>query len=239
MTRLSVNINKFATLRNARGENQPNIVKVSEDIQRFGADGITIHPRPDQRHIRYDDINPLKQVVHTELNIEGNPTKQFIELVCQAQPAQVTLVPDKPDALTSSEGWQITKHSSFLKEVIQEFRKQKIRTSIFVDPNVEMVEAAANVEADRIELYTSDFAHGFAQNDTKVLELYYRAAHCGKDLGLKINAGHNLNLQNLATFLKKIPFVAEVSIGHALICEAIYYGLENTIRMYQNIIKNV
>ncbi len=232
MTRLSVNINKFATLRNARGGNNPNILKTATDCERFGAQGITVHPRPDERHIRYQDALDLSTLVKTEFNIEGNPTPDFVGLVLKAKPTQVTLVPDAPDALTSDNGWDTLKHKDFLKEVIQEFKKHQIRTSIFIDPFPEMLEGAAKVGTDRVEFYTGPYAHEYAQNPEKAIAPYREAAQISTSLGLGINAGHDLDLNNLAFFKKNIPDLDEVSIGHALICDALYYGLENTIQLY-------
>ncbi|MDT8414365.1 MAG: pyridoxine 5'-phosphate synthase [Flavobacteriaceae bacterium] len=232
MTKLSVNINKIATLRNARGGNMPDLLKVATDIQRFGGQGITIHPRPDERHIRYQDAFDLMKVVKTEYNIEGNPIPKFIDLVLQIQPTQVTLVPDAEDAITSNAGWDTIKHRHFLQEVIQEFKRNNIRCSIFVDPDVKMIEGAKATGTDRIELYTESFASGFAQSDIKCIEPYVTAAATAHKLGLGINAGHDLSLQNVAFFAQHIPNLLEVSIGHALICESIYLGLENVIQMY-------
>jgi pyridoxine 5-phosphate synthase len=232
MTRLSVNINKFATLRNARGGNNPNILKTAKDCERFGAQGITVHPRPDQRHIRYQDAIDLATQVETEFNIEGNPISDFIELVIKTKPAQVTLVPDAPDALTSDNGWDTLKHKSFLTEVIQEFKKHNIRTSIFIDPIPALLEGAAAVGTDRVEFYTGPYAHDFLKNPEKAIAPYKEAAKITAKLGLGINAGHDLDLQNLSYFKQHIPNLDEVSIGHALICDALYYGLENTIQLY-------
>jgi pyridoxine 5-phosphate synthase len=232
MTKLSVNINKIATLRNARGGNMPDLLKVAEDIQRFGGQGITIHPRPDERHIRYQDAFDLLKVVNTEYNIEGNPIPKFIDLVLQIKPTQVTLVPDAEDAITSNAGWNTVKHRTFLQDVIQEFQRNNIRCSIFVDPDVEMVEGAKATGTDRIELYTESFANGFAQGNLKSITPFVKAAEAAHKLGLGINAGHDLSLQNIAFFAQNIPNLLEVSIGHALICESLYLGLENVIQMY-------
>jgi pyridoxine 5-phosphate synthase len=237
MIKLSVNINKIATLRNSRGGDIPNVVKLAIDCERFGAEGITVHPRPDQRHIRYTDVFDLKPVLTTELNIEGNPIPQFIDLVLKAKPAQVTLVPDALDAITSNAGWDTIKFEDFLKEVIAEFKMNGIRTSIFVDPVPEMVRNAARTGADRIELYTEAYASQFAKGPAKAIAPYVNAANIACEVGLGINAGHDLNLDNLRYFANRIPGLLEVSIGHALITDALYYGLPATIRMYLNQIK--
>ena len=234
MTRLSVNINKIATLRNSRGGDMPNLLKVASDLQKFGAQGITIHPRPDQRHIRYDDALALPSILTTEFNIEGNPIPKFINLVIQIKPDQVTLVPDAEDAITSNSGWDTIKHKDFLKEVISEFQSHGIRTSIFVDPDKKMVEGAKKSGADRIELYTEAYAKNFVKNPKKAVAPYTKAAEVANDLGIGINAGHDLNLENTAFFAQHIPRLLEVSIGHALVCESLYLGLENTIRQYKN-----
>jgi len=233
MTKLSVNINKIATLRNARGGNVPDVLKVAVDVQKFGADGVTIHPRPDERHIRYQDARDLAPLVYTEYNIEGNPKDNFIELVLECRPTQVTLVPDAVDAITSNAGWDTMKHQTYLKEVISEFKKYNIRTSIFVDPVLEMIEGAKATGADRIELYTEAYADGFAAGDLKVIEPYTKCAERANDLGLGINAGHDLSLDNILFFKENIPGLLEVSIGHALIAEAIYLGLENVVSLYK------
>src|SRR5690554_1121463 len=233
MTKLSVNINKIATLRNARGGNVPDVLKVAVDVQKFGADGVTIHPRPDERHIRYQDARDLAPLVYTEYNIEGNPKDNFIELVLECRPTQVTLVPDAVDAITSNAGWDTMKHQTYLKEVISEFKKYNIRTSIFVDPVLEMIEGAKATGADRIELYTEAYADGFAAGDLKVIEPYVKAAELSNELGLGINAGHDLSLDNILFFKENIPGLLEVSIGHALIAEAIYLGLENVVSLYK------
>lgn len=238
MTKLSVNINKLATLRNARGGNVPNILKAAQDIESFGGQGITIHPRPDERHITYQDALNLKPVVTTEFNIEGNPIPKFIDLVLAIKPTQVTLVPDAEDAITSNAGWDTYKHKSFLTEVIDTFKKANIRTSIFVDPNAKMVEGAKKVGADRVELYTENYARGFAaKNAKKAIEPFIKAAKAANELGIGLNAGHDLNLENMAFFKQHIPQLLEVSIGHALICEAIYLGLDNVINMYKQRLK--
>ncbi len=232
MTQLSVNINKIATLRNSRGGDVPNLHKVVKDLQKFGAQGITIHPRPDQRHIRYDDALALPSVIVTELNIEGNPISKFMNLVTQIKPDQVTLVPDAEDAITSNSGWDTVKHKDFLKEVIIEFQSHGIRTSIFVDPVKEMVEGAKQTGTDRIELYTEAYAKNFIKNPKKAVAPYTKAAEVANDLGIGINAGHDLNLENTAFFAQHIPELLEVSIGHALVCESLYLGFENVIPMY-------
>ncbi len=237
MVRLSVNINKIATIRNARGGNNPNLLEVAKDCERFGAQGITVHPRPDERHIRYADVIALKEIVTTEFNIEGNPNKQFIELVEKAMPAQVTLVPDADDAITSNSGWDTIKHQDFLKDIIAHFQKLGIRTSIFLDPEVALVEAAARTGTDRIELYTEPFASQFHINSQKAIAPFIVAATHATQCGLGLNAGHDLDLQNLKYFKDNIPDLIEVSIGHALICDALYLGLENTIQMYLRALK--
>lgn len=232
MTKLSVNINKIATLRNARGGNVPDLLKVAEDIQKFGAQGVTVHPRPDERHIRYQDARDLSKVVYTEYNIEGNPKHNFIDLVLECKPTQVTLVPDAIGALTSNAGWDTLKHQSYLKDVISEFKRNNIRTSIFVDPLENMIEGAKGTGADRIELYTENYAHEYGKGNFKGIEPYIKAAIRANDLGLGINAGHDLSLDNIKFFKQNIPNLLEVSIGHALISEAIYLGLENVVNMY-------
>ena len=232
MTKLSVNVNKIATLRNARGGDVPNLIKTVQDIERFGAQGITIHPRPDERHIRYQDARDLKKVVKTEFNIEGNPVEKFINLVLEIRPEQVTLVPDSVDAITSNAGWDTLKNKSFLKEVITEFKRNGIRTSIFVDPVAEMIEGAKAVGTDRIELYTEDFATKFKNGQTSAVKPYVDSAFLAQDLNLGINAGHDLSLENIKFFADSVPGLLEVSIGHALIAEALYDGLEKTIKSY-------
>lgn len=233
MTKLSLNINKIATLRNSRGGNNPDLVKVALDAERFGAEGITVHPRPDERHIRYQDVFDLKKVIQTEFNIEGNPKEQkFVELVLANKPAQVTLVPDAEGQLTSNHGWDTIKHQSYLKNMIAEFKSAGIRVSIFVDPTEEMIEAAQTTGTDRIELYTEAYAVGYPKNREKAIEPYIKAAEKANQLGLGINAGHDLDLHNLKYFSQNIPGLLEVSIGHALICDSLYFGLENTIQMY-------
>ncbi|MGV6844989.1 MAG: pyridoxine 5'-phosphate synthase [Lutibacter sp.] len=233
MTKLSVNVNKIATLRNARGANYPNLVKVTQDIESFGAEGITIHPRPDERHVRYQDAFDLKEIVTTEFNIEGNPIPKFIDLVIKVNPTQVTLVPDSVDAITSNAGWDTVKNQAFLQEVIAEFKSHGIRTSIFIDTQLEMMEAAAKTGTDRIELYTENFASEYKKGNKKVIEPYRKSALLAHELGLGINAGHDLNLDNIAFFSSEIPNLKEVSIGHALITESLYLGLENVINMYK------
>lgn len=233
-TKLSVNINKFATLRNARGGNNPNLIQVATDCEAFGAQGITVHPRPDQRHIRFDDVYRLKEVVTTEFNIEGNPTPDFVKLVTDIKPHQVTLVPDLPEALTSNQGWDTKKHQLFLKEIIAEFKQHGIRTSIFLDPVAEMAEYAKTTGTDRVELYTESYAKGFEQNKENAIAPYVRTAALCNQLQLGINAGHDLDLQNLHYLYQNISGLLEVSIGHALVCDALYYGLSNTIRLYKN-----
>jgi pyridoxine 5-phosphate synthase len=232
MTKLSVNINKIATLRNARGGNVPDLLKVATDIQRFGGQGITIHPRPDERHIRYQDARDLKPIVYTEFNIEGNPQHNFIDLVLECQPTQVTLVPDAIGAITSSAGWDTVKNQAYLTEMIQEFQRHSIRTSIFVDPRLDMIEGAKKTGTDRIELYTEAFAHQYSLGNPSAIEPYIAAAKLANELQLGINAGHDLSLDNIQFFQQNIPGLLEVSIGHALISEALYLGLENVVNMY-------
>ncbi|MGR3812398.1 pyridoxine 5'-phosphate synthase [Jiulongibacter sp. NS-SX5] len=233
MTKLSVNINKIATLRNSRGGNVPDLIQVAKDCERFGAEGITIHPRPDERHIRYQDVYDLKEVVTTEYNIEGNPTEgRFMEVVMANKPTQVTLVPDKLGAITSNAGWDTITNKSLLKELIGQFQSEGIRVSIFVDPDVKMVEGAAETGTDRIELYTEAYATDYKENKEKAIEPFVKAAVKANELGLGLNAGHDLSLDNLAYFHQNIPGLMEVSIGHALISDALYLGLENTIQMY-------
>nr|WP_298794252.1 pyridoxine 5'-phosphate synthase [uncultured Allomuricauda sp.] len=238
MTKLSVNINKLATLRNSRGGNMPNLLKSAADIESYGAQGITIHPRPDERHIRYNDAHELKKVVTTEYNIEGNPIPKFIDLVLDIKPTQVTLVPDAEDAITSNAGWDTIKHRDFLIDVIKTFKDKGIRTSIFVDPSVEMVRGAAETGTDRIELYTESFAHDFVHGKkTEGIQPFVKAAEMANEVGLGINAGHDLNLENIQFFKENIPNLLEVSIGHALICESLYLGLENVVNMYLHRLK--
>jgi pyridoxine 5-phosphate synthase len=238
MTKLSVNINKIATLRNSRGGNTPDLLKTATDIQRFGAEGITIHPRPDERHIKYQDALDLKSIVYTEYNIEGNPVPSFMDLVLKIKPTQVTLVPDAEDAITSNAGWDTLKHKKFLQEVIQEFKNNGIRTSIFVDPVLKMVEHAKETGADRIELYTESFAHEYGLGNLKGIHSYVAAATLAEKLNLGINAGHDLSIDNIEFFSKNIPNLLEVSIGHALISESLYLGLENVINLYLRKLKN-
>ncbi len=237
MTKLSVNINKIATLRNARGGNVPDLLKVAQDIQRFGANGITIHPRPDERHIRYQDARDLKKIVHTEYNIEGNPERDFIDLVLEIKPTQVTLVPDAVNAITSNAGWDTIKNQSFLQEIIEEFQRHNIRTSIFVDPVLTMVEGAKKCAADRIELYTEHYAHQYGIGNELAIKPYIDAATKAHELGIGVNAGHDLSLSNIQFFKQNIPELLEVSIGHALIAEALYLGLDNVVNMYLHKLK--
>ena len=233
MPNLSININKIATLRNSRGGNNPDLVKVALDAERFGAEGITVHPRPDERHIRYQDVFDLKKVIHTEFNIEGNPKEQkFVELVMANTPAQVTLVPDAEGQLTSNHGWDTIKHQSYLKDIIAAFKAAGIRVSIFVDPNEKMVEAAKTTGTDRVELYTEAYASGYHEDKAHAIKPYIAAAKMADQLNLGINAGHDLDLHNLQYFSQNIPSLLEVSIGHALISDSLYFGLENTIQMY-------
>tara|TARA_B100001287_G_C22512062_1_gene448724 strand:- start:99 stop:815 length:717 start_codon:yes stop_codon:yes gene_type:complete len=232
MTKLSVNINKIATLRNSRGGNTPNLLEVARDLQGYGAQGITIHPRPDQRHIKYNDALALPEVLITEFNIEGNPIPKFIDLVNQIKPDQVTLVPDAENAITSNAGWDTTKDNQFLKEVINEFKSNGIRTSIFIEPDENMVKGAKNIGADRVELYTEAYATSFPQNPKKAILPYLKAAMVANKLEIGINAGHDLNLKNISYFAENIPQLLEVSIGHALISESLYLGFENVIPMY-------
>ncbi len=234
MTKLSVNINKIATLRNSRGGNHPDVVKAAVDAQRFGADGITVHPRPDERHIRYADVRAIKKIITTEYNIEGNPREQkFIDLVLEVKPEQVTLVPDELNQVTSDHGWDTVKHQDYLKEIIPVFKKAGIRVSIFVDPDVKMVEAAASTGTDRIELYTEQYAKEFGRGNKEIIIPYREAAKKARALSLGLNAGHDLDLENLRYFKQQIPWLDEVSIGHALISDAIYLGFENVIQLYK------
>jgi len=233
MTKLSVNINKIATIRNSRGGNNPNVVKVAMDCERFGAEGITVHPRPDERHIRYQDVYDLKEIVTTEFNIEGNPTEgKFVELVLATKPTQVTLVPDALGAITSNAGWDTIAHKSRLQDLIAMFKEAGIRTSIFVDADERMVEGAKETGTDRIELYTEPYAEHYIQNREAAIKDFVSAAQVANQLGLGINAGHDLSLENLRYFQQNIPNLLEVSIGHALVCDALYYGLENTVQLY-------
>ena len=232
MTKLSVNINKIATLRNARGGDQPNILQIAKDAQAFGAHGITVHPRPDERHITYQDARELPTVITTEFNIEGNPIPKFIDMVCAIKPDQVTLVPDAPDAITSNAGWDTVSNREFLQEVIQEFKQHGIRTSIFLDPDVAQVEAAFKTGTDRIELYTQAYAEAYPPDPAKAIAPFVAAATKAQEVGLGLNAGHDLSLKNIAFFGQHLPGLLEVSIGHALICESLYFGLENVINQY-------
>ena len=236
MTNLSVNINKIATLRNARGGDMPNVIQAAIDCQRFGADGITIHPRPDQRHITKKDAYDIKHTIKTEYNIEGYPSDNFIKMVLDIKPDQVTLVPDAIDVITSDNGWDTVKNKSFLSEVIAELKSKKIRTSVFVNPEDEMIEAAKACGADRIELYTESYAVLFLKDKIKAIKPYKKAASIAEQCGLEVNAGHDLNLENLEFFSNEIPNLCEVSIGHALISDALYLGLENTIQMYKRLL---
>ena len=237
MTQLSVNVNKIATLRNARGGNVPNLVQVALDCERFGAQGITVHPRPDERHIRYQDVYDLKQVLTTEFNIEGNPIPSFMELVGHVRPHQVTLVPDAPDALTSSAGWDVATNRSFLTEILGQLKEWGIRTSIFVGTDLGNLEDAAAIGTDRVELYTEPYAALYAEDRERAIAPFVRAAEYALSLGLELNAGHDLNLENLAFFSASIPGLSEVSIGHALISDALYLGLEETIRRYRSCLR--
>ena len=232
MTKLSVNINKIAVIRNSRGGNMPDVIAAAQNIERFGSEGITVHPRPDERHIRYADVRELKGVVKTELNVEGNPIPSFVDLVCEVRPAQVTLVPDATDAITSNAGWNTVAHREFLTEMCERFHREGIRVSIFVDPDPEMVSGAKACGADRVELYTEAYAAGYHTDREKAIEPYVAAAERAREEGLGLNAGHDLNLDNLRYFLTRIPWVDEVSIGHALISDALYFGLENTVALY-------
>lgn len=236
MTKLSVNVNKIATLRNARGGNLPSVTQVAIDCERFGADGITIHPRPDERHITKQDVYDLKEVVTTEFNIEGYPDDRFMEIIASVQPEQATLVPDPPDVLTSNAGWDTLKHEDKLKKIIKTLKEQGVRTSIFIDTNLANIEGAAEIGVDRIELYTGPYADTYAKNAEEAISPYIEAANLAHKLGLGVNAGHDLNLINLGLFKRSIPHLAEVSIGHALISDALYYGLENVIGMYKKLL---
>lgn len=234
VTKLSVNINKVATLRNARGGNNPDLLRTALDIERFGANGITVHPRPDERHIRYSDVRELKKHLRTEFNIEGNPREQsFVDLVLEVGPEQVTLVPDAVGQLTSDHGWDTVKHGDYLREIIAVFKQKNMRVSIFVDPVETMVQHAAETGTDRIELYTEAYARDYPENPTKAVSAYVQAAHTAAAFGLGLNAGHDLDLHNLRFFASQVPGLLEVSIGHALICDALYYGLENTVQLYK------
>jgi len=237
MTKLSVNINKIATLRNSRGGDVPNVVQFARDVQRYGAEGVTIHPRPDERHIRYQDARDLKPVVYTEFNIEGNPIDSFMKLVLEVKPTQVTLVPDAEDAITSNAGWNTIKHKDFLIDIIKEFKQNNIRTSIFVDPILKQIEGAKETGADRIELYTEGFAHQYGLGNKDAIKPYAESAILANNLGLGINAGHDLSLDNIKFFKDNIPDLLEVSIGHALIAESLYLGVENVVQMYLHKLK--
>lgn len=237
MARLSVNINKIATLRNARGGNNPDVLKIALDCENFGAQGITVHPRPDERHIRISDVYLLKENIKTEFNIEGFPSKDFIKMVIKVKPAQVTLVPDPPNAITSNSGWDTKKNKEFLSEIISEFKNNGIRTSIFVDTNLQNIEFAKLTNTDRIELYTEPYASNYLLNKEKAIKPFIEAAVCANKIGLGINAGHDLSLENLKYFNNNIPNLLEVSIGHALICDALYFGLEQTIKLYLSELK--
>lgn len=232
MTRLSVNINKLATLRNARGGDNPDVIAWTQQIQSYGAQGITIHPRPDQRHIRRSDVHALKEVVSTEFNIEGYPSREFLDLVKEVVPEQVTFVPDSPEVLTSNAGWDVIKHQAFLKDIMSEMKAAEIRTSVFMETDLKQIEAVEKIGADRIELYTESYATQMAAGDTGVVDKYRAAAERAKSLGLGVNAGHDLDLHNLQAFVEAIPFVQEVSIGHALICDALVHGMEKTVQLY-------
>jgi pyridoxine 5-phosphate synthase len=238
MTQLSVNINKFATLRNSRGGNLPDVLKAARDCESFGAQGITVHPRPDERHIRYSDVTSLQPILTTEFNIEGNPIESFVNLVLKVHPAQVTLVPDAHDVLTSNAGWDTKNNTKFLKDICSIFKKEGIRTSVFIDPNPEMIKYASDTQCDRVELYTEAYAANYLDNKERAIEPYFIAAETAKKLGIGLNAGHDLNLINLNYFIRTIPYIKEVSIGHALVCDALYLGLENTIRLYLKEVNN-
>lgn len=237
MTRLSVNINKIATIRNARGGHMPDVQKAAVDCEKFGAEGITVHPRPDERHIKYNDVRLLKPLVTTEFNIEGNPIQSFVDLVLEVTPAQVTLVPDAHNAITSNAGWDTITHRSFLTEVCEEFKKHGIRTSIFVDADQRMVEGAAACGCDRVELYTEPYATIFPKDPAKAIAPFIKAAETARECGLGLNAGHDLNLENLEYYVRNIPWTDEVSIGHAIICDALYMGLEKTVAAYLSKVK--
>lgn len=237
MTKLSVNVNKIAVVRNSRGGNLPDVVRAATDIERFGADGITVHPRPDARHIRYDDVRALKKVLRTDLNVEGNPIPSFIDLVCEVVPAQVTLVPDANDAITSNAGWDTLAHRAFLTDVTSRMHEKGIRVSVFVDPDPRMVAGAAACGADRVELYTEAYAREYPDGSGQAVAPYLAAAEEARRLGLGLNAGHDLSLGNLRFFVRTIPWTDEVSIGHALISDALYYGLENTVQLYRRELK--
>ena len=237
MTKLSVNLNKIATIRNARGGNNPNLLQVAKDCERFGAEGITVHPRPDQRHIRYQDVYKLKEILTTEFNIEGYPSKEFLEMICDVKPAQCTLVPDPPEALTSDNGWDTINNKTHLEEVTQILQNAGVRVSVFVNPSIDIIEGAKNCGLDRVELYTGPYAFDYPNNEQQAIEPYLSAASKAQELNLGLNAGHDLDLNNLAFLKSNIPYMDEVSIGHALVCDALYYGLENTIQMYLRALK--
>ena len=237
MTKLSVNINKIALIRNSRGSNLPDISKVAIDCERFGAEGITVHPRPDQRHIKYDDIPILKSVVTTEFNIEGYPNKEFMDLVIANKPHQCTLVPDPPGVLTSDSGWDTIEHHHFLSEIVNELKNNSIRVSLFLNPDLKMMEGAAKVGTDRIELYTGKYANEYTLNKEKAISKHIETANLAKSFNIGVNAGHDLNLDNLRYYQEHINNLLEVSIGHAIVCDSIYYGLHNTIQMYLNLLK--
>ena len=237
MIKLSVNINKIATLRNARGGNNPDLIKMAKDIQNFGANGITIHPRPDERHIRYEDALNLKDVIFTELNIEGNPIEKFVDLVLKINPEQVTLVPDDDHVLTSNAGWNTKKYYKYLKKIIAIFKNNGIRTSIFIDPDLELIKYAKKTNCDRIELYTELYAKNFFSNKKETTQLYSECSKLANQLGMKVNAGHDLDLKNIEHFSKNMPYLDEVSIGHALISESLYMGIDNVINLYLNKLK--
>ena len=236
MTKLSVNVNKIATLRNARGEDYPNLVKTAKDIIKFGAEGITIHPRPDERHIKYSDVYDLKQNISTELNIEGNPSKKFINMVCEVKPDQVTLVPDESDAITSNSGWDTVKNFDFLKDVVEEFKLNSIRVSIFIDPDSKMLEGAKKINSDRVELFTGPYAKQYINDKSNAINRYIDCSEIANKIGMELNAGHDLNQQNLEFFKNNIINLKEVSIGHALISESLYFGLQSTIKSYLKIL---
>lgn len=236
MTRLSVNINKVALIRNSRSLGEPNIVAFAQDCEKYGAEGITVHPRPDERHIRYQDVLDLKKVVKTELNVEGNPSEKFMQVVLDAKPHQVTLVPDDPNQLTSDHGWNTKKHKDFLKQTISTLKQAGIRVSIFVDANLEMIQHAAETVTDCVELYTEPYAANYKKDREKAIANYVRSSIEAKELGMMVNAGHDLNLQNLEYLSERIPFLHEVSIGHALVIDALYYGIQNTIDMYKRLL---
>jgi len=237
MTKLSVNLNKIATIRNARGGNNPNLLQVAKDCERFGAEGITVHPRPDQRHIRYQDVYKLKEILTTEFNIEGYPSKEFLEMICDVKPAQCTLVPDPPEALTSDNGWDTINNKTHLEEVTQILQNAGVRVSVFVNPSIDIIEGAKNCGVERVELYTGPYAFDYPNNEQQAIEPYLSAASKAQELNLGLNAGHDLDLNNLAFLKSNIPYMDEVSIGHALVCDALYYGLENTIQMYLRALK--